>query len=162
MRTQVGELLSDVKSGIILQQVNAQGVMGSGIAKAIRDKWPVVWEEYSKVVGPSYTQRDSGLHLLGTIIPVEVEKDLWVINIVGQQFFGRAAGTRYTSYDALDKGLRAVQQWMDPMPFTFSEIHHPLIGSGLGGAKWNIVRAIIEEHLGEDTTLWLRPGDPAP
>ena len=32
----------------ICHQVNCQGVMGSGVAKAIRDKWPQVYEEYKR------------------------------------------------------------------------------------------------------------------
>lgn len=159
MLTKVGSLLDEVKTGIILQQVNAQGVMGSGIAKSIRDRWESVWLAYAQKMGAPYTQSSGGTHLLGTIIPVEVEPDLWVINVVGQQFFGRDA-RRYTSYDALDKGLLEVKRWTLEHPRL--DIHHPTIGCGLGGGKWKIVQAIIEAHLGPDTTLWLRPGDPAP
>ena len=31
-------------SKYIVQQVNCQGVMGAGLAKAIADKWPVVYD----------------------------------------------------------------------------------------------------------------------
>ena len=32
--------------GIIVQQVNCMGVMGAGLAKQIRDKWPSVYNRY--------------------------------------------------------------------------------------------------------------------
>ena len=58
---------------------------------------------------------------------------------------------RYTSYDALDEGFKTIAARTDEnLP-----IHLPLIGCGLGGGKWPIVRAIIMEHLkGRDLTLW--------
>lgn len=162
-----GNIVHEVTKGVILQQVNAQGVMGSGVAKDIREKWPVVFEEYAKVVGPAYTQKDSGLHLLGKIIPVQVDKDLWVLNLVGQQFFGRETGRRYTSYDALDVALTRAAEWALSDAWEIDDtwcakrlpIHFPLIGSGLGGARWSVVESIIEHRLtGFKKTLWLLPG----
>lgn len=39
------------KSGadIICHQVNCQGVMGSGIAKQVREKYPVVYRDYKRM-----------------------------------------------------------------------------------------------------------------
>ena len=33
---------------IICHQVNCQGVMNSGVAKAIREKWPEVYDNYKR------------------------------------------------------------------------------------------------------------------
>ena len=151
----IGDLLEGVTRGIIVQQVNAQGVMGSGFAKAIRDRWPVVFDKYIAHVGPAYTQKDSGLHLLGQVISVEVGDDLIVANIVGQQFFGRKDGHRYTSYDALDSGFKCVYALAEA---TGLPVHYPMIGAGLGGGNWSIISAIINANL--DTihhTLWVHP-----
>ena len=38
-----GDILN-VTEGIIVQQVNCFGVMGAGLAKQIRDKWPSVYD----------------------------------------------------------------------------------------------------------------------
>jgi O-acetyl-ADP-ribose deacetylase (regulator of RNase III) len=162
-----GNIVHEVTRGVILQQVNAQGVMGSGVAKDIRDKWPVVFEEYSKVLGPAYTQKDSGLHMLGKMIPVQVEKDLWVLNLVSQQFFGREKGRRYTSYDALDVALTRAAEWALSDAWGLEDtwyaqrlpIHFPAIGCGLGGGRWTVVESLIEHRLvGFKKTLWLLPG----
>ena len=38
----------DSGADIICHQVNCQGVMGSGLAKQIRERYPIVYEEYKK------------------------------------------------------------------------------------------------------------------
>lgn len=148
-----GDLLREVTAGIIVHQVNAQGAMGAGIAKSIRSKWPQVYEEYVKVIGPVYSQSGEGRHFLGKVIYVEVEPGLFVANLVGQQFFGRT-GERFTSYDALDAGFRDIHNFalLRNLP-----VHYPLIGCGLGGGEWSIVSAIINARLDKiDHTLWMK------
>lgn len=149
-----GDLVANVKSGIILQQVNAQGQMGSGFAKAVFTKWPVVKKVYQETLGPPYTQPNSGAGFMGTFHVVEVEPELFVVNMVTQQFFGNDPDKRYTSYDALDTALKGIAKIAAKAPV---EIHHPLIGAGLGNGNWNVVKILIEQHLGHDTTLWVLP-----
>lgn len=163
MKVSVGNLLEDVKEGVIIQQVNAQGVMGSGIAKAIRDKWPLVWDEYTVFAGPPYTQPEAGAKLLGEVLLTEVSPGLIVANVVGQQFFrrqGSPEGVRYTSYDALDRAFTYLADLFQGLP---TQMHFPLIGSDRGGAHWPIVREIIEHRLRAfDLNLWLLPGTVEP
>ena len=150
----IGNMLEEVKQGIIVQQVNAQGVMGSGIALAIRTKWPKVWEAYSEEIKPN--QPDHGKSQMGRVIYVEVEPDLWIANIVGQQFYGRHASEQYTSYEALDDGFASVKEFAEKFGF---EVHYPTIGCGLGNGDWSIVYSSIQEHF-DDTivhTLWTLP-----
>jgi O-acetyl-ADP-ribose deacetylase (regulator of RNase III) len=154
-----GDILNNVSDGIILQSVNAQGVMGSGFAKAIRNKWPVVWKEYSEWCQPNPTLMESRSRLgLSLIIEVEVDK-LFVANIIGQQFFykpGDLKSTRYTSYDAIDTALKDLSIVLDGCDIS---IHFPLIGAGLGGGHWPVIKEIINHRLRSfDLTLWLLPG----
>lgn len=161
----IGNIVNEVKEGIIVQQVNAQGVMGSGVAKDIRDKWLVVWEEYSRIVVPY--PGDRGASVMGIMIPVQVDTNLWVCNVVGQQYYGREPnkqpGGRYTSYDALTNGLAKVSTFALET-FILEEdfwihrptIHFPLIGCGFGGGDWRIVSRIIETQLhGFKKNLWV-------
>jgi O-acetyl-ADP-ribose deacetylase (regulator of RNase III) len=153
MQIHTGDILS-VTSGIIVQQVNAQGVMASGVAKAIRDKYPIVFDEYSKYVGPAYQQKDNGRGVLGDIIVSAPTDDLLIVSIIGQQFFGRD-GKRYTSYDALDVGFKEIATMIAELDLDVeADVHHPLIGAGLGGGDWSIIEAIIKAHL-PDTHLWV-------
>ena len=171
MEIREGNIVNEVTEGIIIQQVNAQGVMGSGVAKDIREKWPQVFDEYIKAVGQPYTQKENGRLLLGTMIPVKVDANLWVCNIVGQQFFGREPGKqpggRYTSYDALADGMKKVCAFALENPIISAdlkwadrnELHFPLMGCGLGGGDWGIVSGIIKSVASHfETTLWLLPG----
>ena len=40
-----GDVLTST-APIIMHQVNCKGSMNSGVAKAIKEKWPVVYDEY--------------------------------------------------------------------------------------------------------------------
>jgi len=148
--SRVGNIL-DLETGIICQQVNCQGVMGSGIAKSIREKYPQVWTDYSKYAGPPYTQKENGRHLLGEVCWVQIQTGLWIANIFGQQYAGREA-KRYTSYDALDVGFAKVATMARSLNLP---VHYPMIGCGLAHGNWTIVSAIIDANLGTiNHTLW--------
>lgn len=65
---------------IICHQVNCRAAMGAGLARQIRDKWPVVFDEYVKVCSPKK---------LGDFQVVQVAPQLYVANLFGQSSFGR-------------------------------------------------------------------------
>lgn len=154
MKKQIGNIV-DVQTGIILHQVNCQGVMGSGVAAALRAVWPIVFSDYKDFVSKN-TSREvwaDGRNLLGEIVVSQVTPTLKVISLFGQQYYGRD-GKKYTSYDALDTALSKVAKLQTyEIGNPEHEIHHPLIGSALGGGHWPIVAEIIKFRLGE-TTLW--------
>ena len=151
-----GNLL-DSDCDYICHQVNCQGRMASGIAKAIRDKWPVVYTEYANKYKETQDEiwRDCGSFefipdpsgvLLGQIQLIDVSKKQCVINMFAQQFYGYD-GKRYTSYDAFWGCLGLIKQSVPKG----SSIGFPYkIGCGLGGANWRVIHAMIEEVLDED------------
>jgi O-acetyl-ADP-ribose deacetylase (regulator of RNase III) len=157
-QTKVGDITT-VTEGIIIHQVNAQGVMGSGVAKALRDRHPSIFSDYIEVVKPNSPGHVSAAHL-GKVIMSKVGPQLHVANLVGQQFYG-SDGLKYTSYDAIDAGLIRLADWIDTHVgkglMTEPAIHFPLLGSDRGGGKWEVVQAIIDHRLGKyvDRTLWL-------
>lgn len=147
---QQGDLLA-VNRGILVHGCNAQGVMGGGIALAIRRKWPEVFREYRN------RYNLNGLKL-GQLIPVVVASDparkpvIIVANAITQQYFGRDQGSCYVDYAALERAFVAVRQ----LALDYAlPVHFPLIGCGLGGGKWEDVAPCIERALGDvDGTLW--------
>ena len=146
MRTKIGDILN-VSNGIIIQQVNAQGVMGSGLAKTIREKYPLVFDTYSKEVKSAFLK--SGL--LGTVIPVQVTEKLLILNIVGQNNYGRDKNIRYTSYDALDTAFKKIAQKTIAGTYELAgDINIPEIGAGLGNGSWPVIEKIILQHLNEE------------
>ena len=151
----VGNIATDLKRGILVQQVNAQGVMASGVAKDLRAAYPVVYHDYAAHLGSPYSQPNQGRDLLGACVWSNITDELWICSLVGQQFYGREEGRRYTSYDALDIGFAEVAQVASELHLP---VHYPLIGCGLGGGDWTIVSAIIEAHLVTiDHNLWKLP-----
>lgn len=63
-------------SVVIGQQVNCKGVMGAGLAKSIRDKYPIVYTEYRNAL-----ERDK--NLLGHCQFVRVQDNKIVANFEG-------------------------------------------------------------------------------
>lgn len=151
MQVKQGCIVENVKKGFILQQVNCKGVMNSGVAKVIREAYPVVFEEYKK----RFVLR--GVHL-GEFQVIAVNgPELCVVNLFGQDTYGKYG--QHTNYIALEQSLCSFSEWLaDPHIQEHTgpnpKIHHPKIGAGLGGGDWNKIKAMIEKHLGE-TTLWV-------
>lgn len=129
-----GDLLS--AKGLIVHGCNCMGVMGSGVALAIKEKWPIVYTEYKDY------HRNAGLRL-GDIHWVRVSRDTIVINAMTQHFYGRD-GTRYVDYDAVKECFRKVANLARSYKM---QVNYPLIGCGLAGGDWNVVESIIEEQL---------------
>ena len=135
----------DTDCNIICHQVNCQGVMGSGLAKQIREKWPCVYDVYKKRVSPKELGKICLVNIVGNV-PIQ-----GVINMFAQDGYGRD-GRRYTSYDAFWSCLHEIRNIL-PKGDSIAFPDH--IGCGLGGANWNIIRAMIEEVLSADYEVYI-------
>ena len=129
----------DVTKGIIVQQVNCQGVMGAGLAKQIRDKWPVVYDNYKDKVDTCQNRKD----LLGntSFSKVSIDTPLYVASIFGQFNYGRSG--RFTIYPVLFKGLEYIFRLseVDKIP-----VYIPKgLGCGLAGGNWEFVEEYIRD-----------------
>lgn len=143
-----GDLLES-NCDYICHQVNCQGVMGSGIAKQIREKWPVVFDEYSR----KYYEAPSDCRsywLLGQIQLI-ITDDNFVINMFSQEAYGRD-GCRYTSYDAFWECLINITR---TVPINAAIGFPRGIGCGLGGGDWAVISTMIETVLGEDYDVYI-------
>lgn len=140
---------------VICHQVNCQGVMGSGIAKQIRDTYPQVYDEYRKKFTIAGNDKYS---LLGQAQVVGLDdnfltgrKVLHVCNLFSQFNYGYD-GQRYTSYDAFWNALHQLKSKVAKG----STIGFPYkIGCDRGGANWKIIEAMIEEVLGSDYYVYI-------
>lgn len=140
-----GNLL-DVTSGHIVHGCNSHGVMGSGVAAAIKAKWPVAFKDYRQI----YETR--GLKV-GQVFPVEISDGLILWNAITQENFGQ--GIRHVSYDGLTEAFEQINSIVLSTDSVPKEIHIPAIGAGLGGGKWKIIEAIISETVNVPVTVWL-------
>lgn len=131
-----GDILQ-AEEDIIVQQVNAQGVMGSGLAKQIRAKWPRVYDDYKGLCN-----RENPYDLMGEAQIVRVEKAKYVANLFGQLNYGRKK-VRYTDYDALFKGLKYIKDLAKKNGKSVAIPYN--IGCGLANGDWGKVYGMIEE-----------------
>jgi len=143
-----GDLLCSHEN-IIGHQVNCQGVMGAGLARHVKEKYPNVFEEY-KLECQIYRRERT---LMGKCQLVKVNTDKWIANLFGQYQVGTVANDRVDneSLDALQKKrYEALKQSLYELK-SFAQQHHLSValpyqlGSGLAGGSWEVVRQMIEE-----------------
>jgi O-acetyl-ADP-ribose deacetylase (regulator of RNase III) len=142
--TKVGNLMN-VTEGHIVHGCNAQGVMGSGVALAVKRKYPGAYDDYMEQYATD------GLEL-GRAYVYAVNDKLYVWNAITQEGFG--APTRNTSYDAIQTCFEEINELVRAVLIP-AEIHIPMIGAARGGGNWEIIREIIEQTVTYPVTLWL-------
>lgn len=132
--------VTTVTTGIVAHGVNCQHAMNSGVAKAIRNRWPIVYE--------MYRSRPRGKAMLGIIDMISVDPSdmLWVANCYTQVFYGR--GGKFADPDAIRSCLSGVAIYAKIYELP---VYMPRIGCGLGGLDWKkdvspIVQRVNSEH----------------
>lgn len=137
--------LFDSNASYIFHQVNCRGKMGSGVAKQVRERYPVAYMSYR-----SKCQSSAPAELIGHSQLVNCG-NRYIVNLFAQSSYGYD-GKQYTDYDAFRSCLREAANNIPSgtviaMPY--------LIGCGLGGGDWNTVYEIIKEELSDfNVELW--------
>lgn len=127
-----GDLL-DNNYGVIIHGCNAKGVMGSGVALAVKMKYPKAYEVYKCF------EEKRGLRLAGVSM-VKVSETLEVANLITQENYGRDSDTVYVSYGAIHLGFEKLHRSIPKhIPF-----HFPKIGAGLANGDWDTISNLIE------------------
>lgn len=132
------------KSGakIICHQVNCQGVMGGGVAKQVKDRYPSVFKVYK-----SLCDTTSPESLIGYTSFVTTNENI-IANLFAQNDFG-CDGNCYTNYDALYKCLNQVKSFTEEN-YKGETVAIPyLMSCYRGGGHWNVVYKMIEEIFGD-------------
>ena len=148
-----GDIL-EAEEDIICQQVNCMGVMGSGLAKQIKKKYPKVYENYHYICEEALRKKEN---LLGKVIwGVLTGDDKVIANLCGQYNYGR--DKQHTYYPALDSALRHLFRAVTSPNSTMKDMTVGIpygIGCGLGGGDWNLVYEMIEEIFQDyDVTIY--------
>lgn len=138
--------ITTVEQGIIGHCCNCQGAMNSGVAKALRNKYPKIFEEYTKHISASKFAGNwcwSPENLLGNVNLVNIKTNLYIANIFAQEKYGYDK-KRYLSYAALDKALESLVEKRPPE----APVYFPfLFGSDRAGGNWEIVSLLIQEYF---------------
>lgn len=127
-----GDLLGATQK-VIVHGCNNRGVMGSGVARQIRARWPNVYEVYA------LRHKVFGLEL-GDIVPVATLDGKIIVNAITQDGFGRD-GQRYVDYAAIERCFETINDRVENWEVT--EVAMPRIGAGLGGGEWHVIESII-------------------
>lgn len=141
--------ITNSRCDVICHQVNCRGKMGSGVAKAIKEKWLDVYVNYLYWCDREEHKED----LLGKIQAIELEGEptQYIVNMFTQNYYGHD-GARYTSYDAFITALETLRDQLKGHPDKTIAFPYK-IGCVRGGADWIIIQHMIEETL-EDRDIY--------
>jgi len=129
---------------IIVHICNNIGKWGKGFVLAISDRWKEPEQEYRKWYQEGFK--------LGEVQFVQVDKWIWVANMIGQSGIKTGSSGPPIRYEAVEKCLNKVAE--KAMEINAS-VHMPRIGCGLSGGTWNKIQPIVEESLkGLDVTVY--------
>lgn len=130
----------DCTENIIVHQTNCQGVMGSGIAKQVKERYPEVFNAYYH-----YCKTQELKDIFGTALICQVSDYKYIANVFGQNTFGQGL---QTDYDMLKNALKEVHDFAKENNLSVAIPYK--IGCGLGGGDWNTVYDIITEIFFDD------------
>lgn len=134
--------VTTVDRGVVVHGVNCQGVMGSGVALAVKKKWPRAFERYVKVCEMVSDKED----LLGLAHMVLVTEGVYVGNLFTQVKYGKD-GKKYAVKEAVEMALGDALMHARAMRLP---LYMPKIGCGLGGLDWKREVKPIVEHLADE------------
>lgn len=121
----------NVNKGIIAHQVNCKGVMNAGVAKQIRESYPLVFEKYKEYIPDMQP---------GMIQLIQVKEDLYICNLAGQNDYKGEQNTDYQAVKTAFQKLFKVAQEKDlPVYIPY------MMGCGLAGGDWTKYRGIIKD-----------------
>ena len=129
---------------MICHQVNCQGKMGSGVAKAIKEKFPTAYQMYMNMSN----NRQQYLGATQFVRLPDMERNNWgdqyVVNMFAQDRYGYD-GFRYTDYEAFYNCLEDIKGFIKEHSIVKSIAFPYRIGCDRGGANWNIILTMIDE-----------------
>lgn len=123
----------DSTAPVIAHQTNCKGVMGAGVALAIRERYPEVMAPYQAACNHE--------NMLGKCQLIETEDGRYIANLFGQDGIGHG---RQTDYDALSSALKSLVDKMKT--HCLSAVSMPYnLGCGLAGGDWAVVSEILKD-----------------
>lgn len=144
----------NAKEQIIIHQVNCQNKMGSGVAKALYEKYPEVKTQYHSFCDDWEKQGGAKETLLGQVCVVDTRDGKTVINCYSQLDYGYD-GKQYTDYDAIRECFSRIVSLLRINDLTDVNIAIPyMYGCGLGGGDWEKVSRIIEYFFGDHAVIY--------
>lgn len=156
----------------IVHQANTCAIMGGGVALALKNKWPQVYEvdkaHYQKALDRGMEmyndETDARVYAeterLGKSSAAEIElenkKKGWCINLYGQRLRRPTLAGCATDYNAVVAAFNDLRKALNSFVERGGEIHVGipyLMGCGLAGGDWRIYQTIIESCLADGASF---------
>lgn len=133
-----GDLITLFQEGqfdAIVHGCNCHNVMGAGIAKTLADKYPELLQ-----VDKDFSIPVSNIGRLGNFskLTLGIGKNAkWIINAYTQYNPGKDL-----DYNALELVFKKIN-----FLFKGERIGLPLVGAGIGGGNWNVIKKIMQRQF---------------
>lgn len=137
-----GDATSPQASGIkiIAHICNDIGGWGKGFVLEVSKRWKEPEKEYRLW----HRERNKNNFKLGEIQLIQVEKYIYVANMLGQRGIKTGSKGLPIRYEAVEKCLGKLAEYSQNLQAT---VHMPRIGCGLAGGKWEAIEPLIEDKL---------------
>jgi O-acetyl-ADP-ribose deacetylase (regulator of RNase III) len=132
MLTYVYASLFDSPAQTLVNTVNTVGVMGKGVAKAFRERYPAMYLEYRKLC-------DRGDLTIGNL-HLWKSDDRWILNFPTKTTWRLPSRLEY-----IEKGLDTFVKNHEDMGIVSASF--PPLGCGNGNLDWRDVRPLMERYL---------------
>lgn len=120
----------------LVNPVNCEGVMGKGLAKAFKDRFPLMFPVYQKLCAKG--EMRIGDPRVGIYDNVKIvlfpTKDSW---------------RNPSKIEYIDQGLQTLKEKLKP--WAVQSLALPALGCGLGGLEWTDVKSLIVKYLGTES-----------
>lgn len=141
----------------IAHSCNTRNIMGGGIAKQIKNRYPQAYEADTKAYNTEYDENGQYVHWLGKFSKAEINSKFlpndkgYIYNMYTQASIGKG---REVDYEKFWQALKRVEQDLFEMNVNKHEYDGsppPVLGlpykisCGLAGGNWGIINAIIED-----------------
>jgi O-acetyl-ADP-ribose deacetylase (regulator of RNase III) len=118
----------------LVNPVNTVGVMGAGLARVFRDRYPEMFREYQALCRAGRLSIGA-LHLWRG-------PDRWVLNLPT-----KTSWKLPSTLSHVEAGLRRFRRDYEALGIT--SVAFPALGCGCGSLSWEAVRPVLDAHLGD-------------
>jgi O-acetyl-ADP-ribose deacetylase (regulator of RNase III) len=124
-----------VPTTILVNPVNCVGVMGAGLAKQVKSRYPQMFSAYQEVC-----QR--GNLYVGTLHTWQSDSGLLIVNLPTKDDWRQPS-----SYELIQKSLQVLANYLATAVPVTASVALPALGTGNGGLAWAGVWALIMAEL---------------
>ncbi|MFZ4143019.1 macro domain-containing protein [Streptomyces griseoincarnatus] len=125
---------------VIAHVCNDIGGWGKGFVLALSRRWP----EPEAAYRAWHRDRAANDFGLGAVRLVQVERYVWVANMIGQRGVRTGGKGVPVRYEAIDTALDRLAGHALELG---ASVHMPRIGCGLAGGRWSRVEPLVEDRL---------------